>query len=37
MALKNAAMTERDETRTISRFPLNKLGEQDVPGWSTPE
>lgn len=34
LAFENAAITERDGTGTISRVPMDKVGEGDVPGWA---
>lgn len=34
LAFENAAITESDGTRPISRVPMEKVGEGDVPGWA---
>ena len=34
LVFENAAVTEKEETRTISRIPLDKVGSSGVPGWA---
>ena len=34
LAFENVAITENDETRTMSRIPVGKVGSDGVPGWA---